>query len=86
MVAGLADAAIHRGKQKDGGKAYVQYLKAVAYVTETGGREYVATSIATFLSHKGNFAKLKEAVLEAKTDPRVAGMMSALAACFKSDA
>ena len=86
MVAGLADACIHKAKQKDGGKAHVQYLRALAYVTETGGREYVATSIATFLSHKGSFPKLKDAVMEAKADPRVAGMMSALAACFKSDA
>jgi hypothetical protein len=85
MVAGLADAAIHKAKQKDGNKAHVQYLRALAYVTETGGREYVATSIATFMSHKGSFPKLKDAVMEAKSDPRVAGMMSALAACFKSD-
>jgi MoxR-like ATPase len=83
MVTGLADAAIHKAKTEKGTKAYVQFLKALAYVTETGGRDYVATSVATFISHKGNFGKLKEAVVESKSDPRVAGMLSALAACFK---
>ena len=83
MVTGLADAAIHKAKSEKQSKAYVQYLRALAYVTETGGRDYVATSVATFISHKGNFAKLKEAVAEAKGDTRVAGMLVALAACFK---
>jgi MoxR-like ATPase len=83
MVTGLADAAIYKAKGEKGAKAYVQYLKALAYVTETGGRDYVATSVATFISHKGNFAKLKDAVAESRSDVRVSGMLSALAACFK---
>jgi hypothetical protein len=86
MVTGLADAAIHKAKTEKGTKAYVQYMKALAYITETGGREYVATSIATFTAHKGKFDKLREAIPEAKSDARVMGMMSALAACFKSEA
>ena len=85
MVTGLADAAIYKGKTEKGNKAYVLYAKALAYVTETGGREYVATSIATFISHKGNFNKLRESLVESKSDPRVMGMMSALAACFKAE-
>ena len=85
MVTGLADAAIYKAKTEKGAKAYVLYAKALAYVTETGGREYVATSIATFISHKGNFNKLREGLTEAKGDPRVMGMMSALAACFKAE-
>ena len=83
MVTGLADAAIYKAKGEKGAKAYVQYLKALAYVTETGGRDYVATSVATFISHKGNFSKLKDAVAESRSDVRVSGMLSALAACFK---
>jgi len=85
MVTGLADAAITKAKNKDGSKAYGQYLKALAYVTEAGGREYVATSVSTFISHKGNFAKLRDAVAspECKSDFRVQGMLSELAKCFK---
>ena len=50
-----------------------------------GGTEYVATSISTFISHKGNFAKLREAVgsPECKADRRVQAMLSVLAACFR---
>jgi hypothetical protein len=85
MVTGLADSAINKAKGAKGNTAYVQYLCALAYVTETGGREYVGVSISTFLSHRGNFAKLRDAVMEAKQkDHRVQGMMKALADCFKS--
>jgi hypothetical protein len=83
MVTGLADAAIYKAGQKTGGKAYEEYLRALAYVTEAGGREYVATSITTFIAHRGNFRKLKDAVTAVKSDPRVKGMLTALAACFK---
>ena len=83
MVTGLADAAIHKATQKTGGKAYEEYLKALAYVTDAGGREYVATSITTFIAHRGNFRKLKDAVNNVKGEPRVKGMLTALAACFK---
>jgi hypothetical protein len=83
MVTGLADAAIHKAAQKTGGKAYEEYLKALAYVTDAGGREYVATSITTFIAHRGNFRKLKDAVNNVKGEPRVKGMLTALAACFK---
>ena len=83
MVTGLADAAIHKAGQKTGGKAYEEYLKALAYVTDAGGREYVATSITTFIAHRGNFRKLKDAVNSVKADTRVKGMLTALAACFK---
>jgi len=85
MVTGLADAAINKAKGEKGTKAYVQYLVALAYITEVGGREYVGVSISTFLSHRGNFAKLREAVPEAKQkDSRVQGMMVALSQCFTS--
>ena len=83
MVTGLADAAIHKASQKTGGKAYEEYLRALAYVTEAGGREYVATSITTFIAHRGNFRKLKDAVNLVKSDTKVKGMLTALAACFK---
>ena len=83
MVTGLADAAIHKATQKTGAKAYEEYLKALAYVTDAGGREYVATSITTFIAHRGNFRKLKDAVNVVKSDPKVKGMLTALAACFK---
>ena len=52
-------------------------------VTDAGGREYVATSITTFIAHRGNFRKLKDAVNNVKGEPRVKGMLTALAACFK---
>ena len=85
MVTGLADAAIAKAASgtKAAPKAYEEYLKALAYVTEAGGREYVATSVTTFIAHRGNFRKLKDAVAVVSTDPRVKGMLSALAACFK---
>ena len=83
MVTGLADAAIMKAGQKTGTKAYEEYIKALAYVTDAGGREYVATSITTFIAHRGNFRKLKDAVGVVKSDPQVKGMLAALAACFK---
>jgi hypothetical protein len=85
MVCGLADAAIAKANSgtKAGGKAYEEYLKALAYVTEAGGREYVATSVTTFISHRGNFRKLKDAVQAVNSDARVRAMLTTLAACFK---
>lgn len=85
MVCGLADAAIVKANSgtKAGAKAYEEYLKALAYVTEAGGREYVATSVTTFISHRGNFRKLKDAVQTVNSDTRVRAMLTTLAACFK---
>jgi hypothetical protein len=85
MVCGLADAAIHKANSgtKAAPKAYEEYLKALAYVTEAGGREYVATSVTTFISHRGNFRKLKDAVQSVNSDTRVRAMLTTLAACFK---
>lgn len=86
MVCGLADAAIAKSKDTKvkGNLAYVQYLCALAYVTETN-REYVATSISTFTAHKGNFKKLLDSVPEARAkEPRVTAMLSKLAECFQS--
>jgi hypothetical protein len=85
MVTGLADAAITKAGSgtKTSAKAYEEYLKALAYVTEAGGREYVATSITTFISHRGNFRKLKDAVQMSSGDPRVRAMLTTLSACFK---
>lgn len=86
MVCGLADAAIIKAADTKvkGNLAYVQYLCALAYVTETN-REYVATSISTFTAHKGNFRKLLDSVPEARAkEPRVAAMLAKLAECFQS--
>jgi hypothetical protein len=86
MVCGLADAAIVKSKDAKvkGNTAYVQYLCALAWVTETN-REYVATSISTFTAHKGNFKKLLDSVPEARgKEPRVTAMLSKLAECFQS--
>ena len=85
MVTGLADAAITKANSgtKAAPKAYEEYLKALAYVCAAGGNEYVSTSVTTFISHRGNFRKLKDAVTVSSTDHRVKGMLAALAACFK---
>jgi hypothetical protein len=86
MVCGLADAAIIKSKDSKtkGNTAYVQYLCALAWVTESN-REYVATSISTFTAHKGNFKKLLDSVPEARAkEPRVTQMLAKLAECFQS--
>ena len=85
MVCGLSDAAIAKANSgtKAGAKAYEEYLKALAYVTEAGGREYVSVSVTTFISHRGNFRKLKDAVQAVNSEPRVRAMLTTLAQCFK---
>jgi hypothetical protein len=83
MVSALAETTVVRARKTPGNAAFVAYLRALAWVTEKGGREYVATSISTFTRHKGDFAALRGAVAACRGDARVHAMLSALAACLK---
>jgi hypothetical protein len=83
MVSALAEATVVRAKKTPGNDPFVAYLRALAWVTETGGREYVATSVSAFTRHKGDFGALRAAVAASRADARVNGMLKALAACLK---
>ncbi len=83
MVSALAEATVVRAEKTPGNDPFVAYLRALAWVTETGGREYVATSVSAFTRHKGDFGALRAAVAASRADARVNGMLKALAACLK---
>ncbi len=83
MVSALAETTVERAKTTKGSQPYEAYLKALAWVTETGGREYVATSVSAYLLHKGELAPLRDAVAALRGDPRVKDMLKTLATCFK---
>lgn len=82
MVCALADTTVARARGKRHTDAHERYLRALAWVTEHGGREYVAASISAFLRARGSLAKLQQALLSCGAEPRVQAMTTALAACF----
>jgi hypothetical protein len=83
MVCALADTTIARAKGARDNRHHERYLRALAWVTEKGGREFVAASVSAFIQGRGNFQKLEAAVRTCKDEPDVKGMLSALAACFE---
>jgi hypothetical protein len=85
MVTGLADTTIRLGALKEHKKVHEQYLLALAHICASVGDEYLPTSISTFLAHRGDFQKLRTAVVAVKNEPEVKRMMAALAECFKDN-
>jgi hypothetical protein len=83
MVCALADTTIARARGTRDNRHHERYLRALAWVTEKGGREFVAASVSTFVQNRGNFQKLEAAVRTCKDEPEVKGMLGALAACFE---
>ena len=85
MVTSIAEHTIIAMREggKDGKKeAPTAFLKALAWVTQ-GGREYVATAMATYTSNGGQVPTLVAAVKANHTNPELAGLMDFLGRTFK---
>ena len=86
MVTSLADTTVRLGVGKKQAEVHEQFLVALAHICASCGDEFLATSINTFLQHRGNFPALKAAAIATRNQPNVARMMAALAACFSGNA
>jgi hypothetical protein len=78
MATGLGEVAAKRAKMKGSHEELTKYLAALSYVTSKK-REYVAVSISTFTSLKGEMKPLIAAARKGQGDPRVKDLIDYLA-------
>ena len=87
MASGLAETAVALSKDKRlsptaRAKLAVSFVRAVGWVTE-GNREYVATSVSTWIASGGSMAALTLALRDGKDDPLVAACAQYIAKALR---
>ncbi|MEN9787181.1 MAG: hypothetical protein RLZZ299_2445 [Pseudomonadota bacterium] len=82
LVTALAERTATHAANVTGPAPYTRYLRALAWVTAHGGRDYVSTSIAALLRAGGDMRRLQRALPALRRDEGVRSMLSAVAACF----
>jgi len=79
MTTGLGEVAARRAKGAKSQAVLTKYLKALAYITSDGGREYVSVSISTFTAVNGDMKSLLVAARGGNKDPDIRELIRYLA-------